>query len=318
MERAVDKAIAEVQTEIENVLDPIERLRVGIGKYLELLLEGDDALFVHALRLALAAHRREARARSRAPPLRAVLGRPARRGLRDGQVAPDSRHRAGARTSASAPPTGSPPGTAKTRAAPRRRSPTRSGPSSPSACSTRAPPRRRQRRSSQRSQLAPKEHRHATHRDVRSAVQDGAAAEGRERERQHDGAALAARAGVARPDPAARASGEGADSDARRLQRATSTGTTCAIARAGAALRGGEGRAVERDDRPRLEPVGVDRDQTRTLLLPETFFPVFERTRAQRHDRDASKARAAPRDDRRGCSRSSCTASRARCSPPAR
>ncbi len=46
MERAVDKAIAEVQLAIENVPDPIERLRVGITKYLELLLEGDDALFV--------------------------------------------------------------------------------------------------------------------------------------------------------------------------------------------------------------------------------------------------------------------------------
>src|SRR5689334_3062537 len=43
MERAVDKAIAEVQVEIDRVQDPIEKLRVGIGKYLELLLEGDDA-----------------------------------------------------------------------------------------------------------------------------------------------------------------------------------------------------------------------------------------------------------------------------------
>ena len=46
MERAVDKAIAEVNAEIQKVEDPIERLRVGIGKYLEMLLEGDDALFV--------------------------------------------------------------------------------------------------------------------------------------------------------------------------------------------------------------------------------------------------------------------------------
>jgi AcrR family transcriptional regulator len=46
MERAVDKAIAEVQVEIDRVQDPIEKLRAGIGKYLELLLEGDDALFV--------------------------------------------------------------------------------------------------------------------------------------------------------------------------------------------------------------------------------------------------------------------------------
>ncbi len=46
MERAVDKAIAEVQIAIDNVPDPIERLRVGMTKYLELLLEGDDALFV--------------------------------------------------------------------------------------------------------------------------------------------------------------------------------------------------------------------------------------------------------------------------------
>jgi AcrR family transcriptional regulator len=46
MDRAVDKAIAEVDKAIEHVRDPIERLRVGIAKYLELLLEGDDALFV--------------------------------------------------------------------------------------------------------------------------------------------------------------------------------------------------------------------------------------------------------------------------------
>lgn len=46
MERAVDKAIAEVQVAIDKVEDPIERLREGLAKYLELLLEGDDALFV--------------------------------------------------------------------------------------------------------------------------------------------------------------------------------------------------------------------------------------------------------------------------------
>jgi TetR/AcrR family transcriptional regulator, cholesterol catabolism regulator len=46
MERAVDKAIAAVQAEIAKVADPIERIRVGMGKYLEMLLEGDDALFV--------------------------------------------------------------------------------------------------------------------------------------------------------------------------------------------------------------------------------------------------------------------------------
>src|SRR5437762_2704730 len=46
MERAVDQAIAEVQREIEKAEDPIERLRAGMTRYLEILLEGDDALFV--------------------------------------------------------------------------------------------------------------------------------------------------------------------------------------------------------------------------------------------------------------------------------
>ncbi|MBK7858494.1 MAG: TetR family transcriptional regulator [Archangiaceae bacterium] len=46
IDRGIDQAIDVVQREIAKVEDPIERLRVGIGKYLELLLEGDDALFV--------------------------------------------------------------------------------------------------------------------------------------------------------------------------------------------------------------------------------------------------------------------------------
>src|SRR5689334_15169001 len=46
MERAVEQAISEIQREIEKVDDPIERLRAGMTRYLELLLEGDDALFV--------------------------------------------------------------------------------------------------------------------------------------------------------------------------------------------------------------------------------------------------------------------------------
>lgn len=68
MERAVDKAIAEVQAEIEKVEDPIERLRVGMGKYLEMLLEGDDALFVMLFdwrSLPIGAKRGLDRARSR-------------------------------------------------------------------------------------------------------------------------------------------------------------------------------------------------------------------------------------------------------------
>ena len=46
MDRAIDRAIVVVEAAVSTVVDPIERLRVGMGTYLELLLEGDDALFV--------------------------------------------------------------------------------------------------------------------------------------------------------------------------------------------------------------------------------------------------------------------------------
>jgi TetR/AcrR family transcriptional regulator, cholesterol catabolism regulator len=46
LDRGVEKLIAELNAVILPVGDPFERLRVGFGRYLEILLEGEDALFV--------------------------------------------------------------------------------------------------------------------------------------------------------------------------------------------------------------------------------------------------------------------------------
>jgi AcrR family transcriptional regulator len=46
LDKSVERIVAELQKEILRVSDPLERLRVGLGRYLELLLEGDDSLFV--------------------------------------------------------------------------------------------------------------------------------------------------------------------------------------------------------------------------------------------------------------------------------
>jgi AcrR family transcriptional regulator len=46
LDRAVERLIAELQAETAKSGDPIEQLRLGFGRYLELLLEGDDAFFV--------------------------------------------------------------------------------------------------------------------------------------------------------------------------------------------------------------------------------------------------------------------------------
>jgi AcrR family transcriptional regulator len=46
LDKGVAKLIVELEKETAGVEDPMERIRLGMGRYLELLLEGDDALFV--------------------------------------------------------------------------------------------------------------------------------------------------------------------------------------------------------------------------------------------------------------------------------
>lgn len=46
MERAVGNAMASVRAAVEEVRDPMERLRRGLGAHLRVLLSGDDAVYV--------------------------------------------------------------------------------------------------------------------------------------------------------------------------------------------------------------------------------------------------------------------------------
>ncbi len=46
MRRGIERAIAAVQVALQNVPDPIERLRLGMRAHLQVLLTGEDALYV--------------------------------------------------------------------------------------------------------------------------------------------------------------------------------------------------------------------------------------------------------------------------------
>jgi AcrR family transcriptional regulator len=46
MERAVARATAAVRTAVEETRDPVDRVRLGLGAHLRVLLSGDDAVFV--------------------------------------------------------------------------------------------------------------------------------------------------------------------------------------------------------------------------------------------------------------------------------
>ncbi len=143
LDKSVERIVAELQKEIVKVSDPLERLRVGLGRYLELLLEGDDSLFVllfdwRAIPPGAKAEIDKARGkledywdRSSSPQAWAT-GRA--RPMID--LAAAASHRVSARA------TGQRPGTEKKTGARRARSPTPSSPTSRSACSTRSPDRR--------------------------------------------------------------------------------------------------------------------------------------------------------------------------------
>lgn len=46
MRRGIERAIAAVQTAVDGIRDPIERLRLGMRAHLKVLLSGEDALYV--------------------------------------------------------------------------------------------------------------------------------------------------------------------------------------------------------------------------------------------------------------------------------
>lgn len=46
MERAVSRAMEAVRTAVEGTRDPVDRIRLGLGAHLRLLLAGDDAVYV--------------------------------------------------------------------------------------------------------------------------------------------------------------------------------------------------------------------------------------------------------------------------------